>query len=56
MPYVLLDRGLEARVTSAVFYELADLAEPGPARPTTLGVWSAGVFFPLAHDVGEDDA
>ncbi len=56
VPYVLLDRGLEARLTSAVFYELVDLAEPDPARPTTLGVWSAGVFFPLGHDVGEGDA
>jgi hypothetical protein len=55
VPYILLDRGLAARVTPAVFYELVDLAEPDPACPTTLGVRSAGRLFPLAHDLGEGD-
>ncbi len=54
VPYVGLDRGLEARVVQSVFYELADLAEPDPARPDLLGVRSAGLFFPLAD--GQDGA
>jgi hypothetical protein len=56
-PYVLVRDNLEARISRAVFYELAELAEPAdpvePSEPGTdgenamLGVWSAGVFFAL---------
>lgn len=46
-PYLTVGRGLEARVLQPVYYELAELAEPGPDGGS-LGVWSAGMFFPLA--------
>jgi hypothetical protein len=49
-PYVLVRRGLEARIARAVFYDLVERAEPrdcgGRAR---LGVWSGGVF----HELGD---
>jgi len=44
-PYVALADGLEARLSRPVYYQLADLAEPGPGHGP--GVWSAGCFFPL---------
>jgi hypothetical protein len=47
-PYVHVRRGLEARISRAVFYELANLAVPGAgAQSGNLGVWSDGMFFPL---------
>ncbi len=42
--YVDVRDGLEARLLRPVYYELAELAESAEER---LGVWSAGVFFPL---------
>lgn len=47
-PYVTVRPGLEARIARAVFYQLVDLAaeEPHGGR-VRLGVWSAGIFFPL---------
>lgn len=45
-PYVHVRAGLEARLSRAVFYQLADLAVPGPEE-NMLGVWSAGLFFVL---------
>ncbi len=45
-PYIHVRRGLEARISRTVFYQLADLAVPGD-REGMLGVWSEGVFFPL---------
>jgi uncharacterized protein len=44
-PYVHVRRGLEALIARSVFYQLADLAVPGPDG--VLGVWSEGVFFSL---------
>lgn len=46
VPYVRLDRGLEARLTRPVYYELAEIAlrDGGEERP---GVWSRGRFFPF---------
>lgn len=44
-PYLLVRDRLEARLLRPVYYELADLAEPGPDG--TLGVWSRGTYFPL---------
>lgn len=44
-PYLHVRRGLEARLTPAVWYQLADLAV---AEGEALGVWSDGVFFALA--------
>jgi uncharacterized protein len=51
-PYVDVRRGLRARLTRPVFYELVETAE---ARDGELGVWSRGVWFPLGPapaDVG----
>ena len=44
VPYLHMRRGLEAKISRAVFYQLADLALP---EDGVLGVWSAGMFFPL---------
>jgi len=44
VPYLHVRRGLEAKVSRAVFYQLADLAVP---QEGALGVWSGGMFFPL---------
>jgi uncharacterized protein len=47
-PYVHVRRGLEARISRNVFYQLADLAVPGEGEHDgKLGVWSEGRFFPL---------
>lgn len=46
VPYLRLERGLDARILQPVFYELAELAEPGPDGGA-LGVWSRGRFFAL---------
>ena len=42
-PRILVRHGLEAELTRAVYYELAELALAGE-QP---GVWSDGAFFPL---------
>jgi len=44
-PYVHVRRGLEALISRSIFYQLAELAVPGPNG--SLGVWSEGVYFPL---------
>lgn len=48
-PYVHVRAGLEARLTRPVFYELVRLAVPASDAPDSVGVWSAGVFFPLGE-------
>lgn len=57
-PYVMVRAGLEALITRPVFYELIERAEPGPADKSPsgegLGVWSAGVFFPLGRQIVKD--
>jgi hypothetical protein len=45
-PYIHVRSGLEARISRSVFYQLADIAVPGE-HDGELGVWSAGVFFPI---------
>lgn len=45
-PYVHVRGRLEAKLSRAVFYELAAMAEEGPDGDT-LGVWSGGEFFAL---------
>ncbi len=49
-PYLHVRRGLMARLTRPVFYELVDMAETR-ATPSgdELGVWSDGVWFPLGR-------
>lgn len=46
-PYLLVRRNLEALLSRPVFYQLAELAEPGP-QGSVYGVTSQGMFFPLA--------
>jgi len=46
-PYVHVRAGLEARISRAVYYQLADIASS--REDGTLGVWSDGVFFPLGR-------
>jgi len=49
-PYVHVRRGLEARISRAVFYQLADLAVAGEGEQAgLLGVWTGGVFFPIGR-------
>ena len=44
-PYVHVRGGLEALVTRALYYDLAERALADGAEPP--GIWSAGAFFPL---------
>lgn len=44
-PRLLVRHGLEAELSRAVYYELAELALAEPGDPP--GIWSAGVFFSL---------
>jgi len=47
-PYVHVRKGLEARISRNVFYQLADLGVAGEGdHAGELGVWSEGQFFPL---------
>ncbi len=48
-PYLMVRKGLEARLNRAVFYQLVDMAEPDPAATDVLGVRSAGRFYPLGR-------
>jgi hypothetical protein len=45
-PYLQVRPGLEAVLARPVYYQLAELALAEDAAP--LGIWSAGVFFPMA--------
>ena len=45
-PRVAVRHGLEAELARAIYYELAEIAIAEGKSP--LGVWSDGVFFPLA--------
>ena len=52
-PYVHVRRGLEARITRAVFYELVANAQTrSMAGRNDLGVWSGGIFHILGDDPG----
>ncbi|MFN3580340.1 MAG: DUF1285 domain-containing protein [Pseudomonas sp.] len=47
-PYILMRSNLEALINRNLFYELVELAvEKEYNGKTCLGVWSAGVFFPI---------
>ena len=46
LPSILVRPGLSARIARPVYYELADRAIADGGDPP--GVWSAGMFFPLA--------
>lgn len=45
IPYVMIGRGLEARIARAPFYRLVERAVEAPGGG--LGVWSQGAFFEL---------
>jgi hypothetical protein len=47
VPSVLVRHGLKARLSRAVYYELAALAVEGDRERRELGVWSGGMFFPF---------
>jgi hypothetical protein len=47
-PRLLVRHGLEAELTRALYYELAELALSEGAQPP--GIWSSGAFFPLEPD------
>ena len=46
LPYVMIREGIEARINRASYYDLVDRATSNASG--MLGVWSAGVFFPLS--------
>ncbi|QLF93013.1 DUF1285 domain-containing protein [Pseudomonas sp. ABC1] len=49
-PYVHVRANLEALIHRNVFYQLAELAVPHDVGGVSwLGVWSAGVFFPICR-------
>lgn len=49
-PVVHVRRGLEARLVTAAYYELADLlVENSAGDGTVLGVWSNGEFFEVGN-------
>lgn len=49
-PYVGLDRGLEARLTRSVYYQLVDLAvEEITDGAHMYGIWSGGRFFSIGR-------
>ena len=47
-PYLQVRDGLEAVLARPVYYQLAELALEEAADP--LGIWSDGIFFPMAAD------
>ena len=47
VPYLSLEKGLRARLSRPVYYQLAELAQPAPDNPACFGVMSNGVFFAL---------
>lgn len=52
-PYLHVRRGLEALISRAVYYELAERAlANGDGRP---GIWSDGLFFPMEPAQGSTE-
>ncbi len=49
IPYVMMARGLEARIARAPFYRLVERAVETPGGG--LGVWSQGAFFELGPTI-----
>jgi len=46
-PYIMVHRGLEARLSRPVYYQLVDLAVAQPPQDGYFGVWSDGIFYPV---------
>lgn len=55
IPHIALERGLEARLVTPVYYRLANLAEIGLDADgnKVYGVYSQGEFYPLSHQGAE---
>ncbi len=49
VPYLQLDKNLEARITRKDFYHLTELAETDPRNPDWIGLWSHGSFHRLGQ-------
>ena len=47
VPYIFIRKGLEARVTRAVYYELVNRMVPSAETPDVFGIISNGTFFKL---------
>lgn len=53
-PYILLRDNLRALIHRNVFYQLVELAQEHQLEgQTRLGVWSAGIFFPIDGDTAQ---
>lgn len=53
-PYILIRKGLEARISRSVFYDLVERCEPDAhKREAVVGVWSKKIFFALGELPGE---
>lgn len=51
-PYVHVRRGLEAKISRNVYYQLAEIAVPGEGEYAgKLVLWSGGIAFPLGEPV-----
>ncbi|MCC7036413.1 MAG: DUF1285 domain-containing protein, partial [Alphaproteobacteria bacterium] len=48
-PYVMVRGDMEARISRAVYYELAALAVPDDADAGLLGVWSRNEFYAIGR-------
>ena len=48
-PYILVRRGLEARISRSVYYELVALSVEDKMNKGTFGVWSGKNFFPVGR-------
>lgn len=48
-PYVMVRRGLEARLARSVYYELVAWAESLPQENGQIGFWSCGRFYALGE-------
>ncbi len=48
-PYVMVRGGMEARISRAVYYELAAMAVPDDADAGIYGVWSQNEFYAIGR-------
>lgn len=49
-PVIGVFHGVEARLVTAAYYELAEHVTEHPENPDELGVWSQGSFFPVSPE------
>lgn len=48
-PYLMIRHNMWGRLSRNVFYQLVDIAEPGPEDPGTIGVYSDNCWFELGR-------